>query len=66
MRIILSPAVIHDMHLEQMDVKTTFQYGELQEEIKMAQLEGFIDYKKLDYLCLLKKSLYDLKQSSKQ
>ncbi|KAH9649106.1 hypothetical protein KPL70_025861 [Citrus sinensis] len=48
-RIILSLVVVNNMHLEQMDVKTTFLYGELQEHIVMAQPEGFIDKSKVDW-----------------
>ena len=31
----------YDMTLEQMDVKTAFLYGDLEEQIYMEQLEGF-------------------------
>ncbi|KAH9754460.1 hypothetical protein KPL71_015451 [Citrus sinensis] len=49
-----------------MDVKTAFLHGELQEEIIMDQLEGYEVPGKRDYVCLLKKSLYGLKQSPRQ
>lgn len=51
------------MHLEQMDVKTAFLHGELDEMIVMAQPEGYVNPEKADYVCHLKKSLYRLKQS---
>ena len=34
-RTILSIVAIKDLHLEQLDVKTTFLYGDLEEEIYM-------------------------------
>ncbi|KAG8485684.1 hypothetical protein CXB51_019017 [Gossypium anomalum] len=49
-----------------LDVKTAFLHGELEEDISMQQLEGFIVLEKEDYVCLLKKSLYGLKQSPRQ
>ncbi|KAG8480945.1 hypothetical protein CXB51_025615 [Gossypium anomalum] len=52
--------------LEQLDVKTAFLYGELEEDIYMQQSEGFTVSEKEDYVCLLKKSLYGLKQSPRQ
>jgi len=45
-----------DLVLEQMDVKTTFLYGKLDEVILMKQPEGY----------KLNKSLYGLKQSHMQ
>ena len=52
---------MHDMELEQLDVKTAFLHGDLEEEIYMQQLEGFKEPSKEDYVCLLKRSLYGLK-----
>ncbi|KAH9678917.1 hypothetical protein KPL71_025907 [Citrus sinensis] len=65
-RIILSLVAVNNMHLEQMDVKTAFLHGELQEYIVMAQPEGFTVKSKADWVCHLKKSLYGLKQSPRQ
>ena len=53
---------VHDMELDQLDVKTTFFYGRLQEEILMVQPEGYLDLERPEHVCLLKKSLYGLKQ----
>ena len=47
-------------------MKTTFLHGDLEEEIYMQQLEGFKEPGKEDYVCLLKISLYGLKQSPRQ
>lgn len=41
-RLLLSMVVNCDMELEQLDVKTTFLHGTLDEEIYMSQPEGFI------------------------
>ncbi|KAH9658397.1 hypothetical protein KPL70_023479 [Citrus sinensis] len=65
-RVILALVAVQDMHLEQMDVKTAFLHGELQEEIVMQQPEGYVASGKEDYVYLLKKSLYGLKQSPRQ
>ena len=62
-RVILGFVTMHDMELEQLDVKTAFLHGDLEEEIYMQQLEGFKEPGKEDYVCLLKRSLYGLKQS---
>lgn len=58
---LLALVSMHDLELEQADVKTTFLYAELEETIHMQQLEGFEIKGKRDHVCLLKKSLYDLK-----
>ncbi|KAL0290121.1 UNVERIFIED_CONTAM: Retrovirus-related Pol polyprotein from transposon TNT 1-94 [Sesamum angustifolium] len=49
-----------------MDVKTTFLYGELEEEIYMDQPEGFVAHGNERKVCKLIKSLYGLKQAPKQ
>jgi len=55
-----------DLELEQLDVKTVFLHGELEEDIYMDQLEGFIVGGKEKFVCKLKRSLYGLKQSPRQ
>ena len=62
-RIILSIAAIEDLDIQQMDVKTAFLNGILEEEIYMEQPEGYIESGKKNHVCKLKKSLYGLKQS---
>uniref|UniRef100_A0A2N9F3L1 Integrase catalytic domain-containing protein n=1 Tax=Fagus sylvatica TaxID=28930 RepID=A0A2N9F3L1_FAGSY len=59
-------ACLVDLELFQMDVKTTFLNGELDEEIYMAQLMGFEVQGHERKVCRLKRSIYGLKQSSKQ
>ena len=50
-----------DLELEQLDVKTSFLHGNIEEQIYMYKPEGFLDFGIEDYVCLLKKSLYGLK-----
>ena len=56
----------HNYELEQSDVKTAILHGELEEDIYMQLPEGFTVSGKEDYVCLLKRSLYGLKQSPRQ
>ena len=65
-RLMLALSAYFDLELEQMDVKTAFLHGSLDEEIFMAQPERFIERGSEDKVCLLKKSLYGLKQSPRQ
>ena len=61
-RVVLAMCATFDLHLEQLDVKTAFLHGELEEEIYMLQPEGFIETGKENLVCRLNKSLYGLKQ----
>ena len=63
---LIALAAVHDLKIHQMDVKTTFLNGELEEEIYMEQPEGFIVHGKEKKVCKLVKSLYGLKQAPKQ
>ncbi|PRQ16639.1 putative RNA-directed DNA polymerase [Rosa chinensis] len=65
-RLLLSIAAQYDMEIEQMDVKTAFLHGDLEEDIYMSQPEGFVETGKEDLVCRLRKSLYGLKQSPRQ
>ncbi|GJS02338.1 retrovirus-related pol polyprotein from transposon TNT 1-94 [Tanacetum coccineum] len=62
-RVILALTVCKDYELEQLDVKTTFLQRNLEEVIYMRQPPG---YEQGNKVCLLKKSLYGLKQSPRQ
>ena len=65
-RVVLGLVASLDLELEQMDVKTTFLHGDLDEEIYMEQPDGFKVPKKEYLVCKLKKSLYGLKQAPRQ
>ncbi|GJS31119.1 retrovirus-related pol polyprotein from transposon TNT 1-94 [Tanacetum coccineum] len=62
-RVILALTACKDYELEQLDVKTAFLHGNLEEVIYMRQPPG---YEQGNKVCLLKKSLYGLKQSPRQ
>ena len=62
-RFLLSIAAAYDLEIEQMDVKTPFLHGDLEEEIYMSQPEHYVVKGKSHLVCKLKKSLYGLKQS---
>ena len=65
-RAILALTTHNDYELEQMDVKTAFLHGELEEEIYMLQPEGFVDLEHEKLVCKLNRPLYGLKQSPRQ
>nr|GEW45727.1 retrovirus-related Pol polyprotein from transposon TNT 1-94 [Tanacetum cinerariifolium] len=48
--VLLSLVAHHDSELEQLDVKTAFLHGDLEEEIYMSQPEGFVVQGKEDYV----------------
>ncbi|RDX75661.1 hypothetical protein CR513_44433, partial [Mucuna pruriens] len=62
-RLVLTVAAQKSWKIFQLDVKSTFLNGELQEEIYVEQPEGFMKQGEEDKVYLLKKVLYDLKQA---
>nr|GEZ02835.1 integrase, catalytic region, zinc finger, CCHC-type, peptidase aspartic, catalytic [Tanacetum cinerariifolium] len=54
---------LHQFDRLDMDVKTTFLYGPLKEEVYVNQPDGFVDPYHPDKVYLLKKALYGLKQA---
>lgn len=65
-RLLIAIAATNKLVIHQMDVKTTFLNGELDEKIYMEQPEGFVMPGQENKVCRLRKSLYGLKQAPKQ
>ncbi|GJY98511.1 retrotransposon protein, putative, ty1-copia subclass [Tanacetum coccineum] len=65
-RILIAIAAFYDYEIWQMDVKTAFLNGYLNEEVYMEQPEGFVSQKFPNRVCKLKRSIYGLKQASRQ
>nr|GEZ19162.1 zinc finger, CCHC-type [Tanacetum cinerariifolium] len=65
-RLLLALAAIHNQVIHKMDVKTAFLNGDLDEEVYMKQPEGFVMPCNEHKVCKLVKSLYGLKQATKQ
>jgi hypothetical protein len=65
-RVLLSLAASHDLLIHHMGVKTAFLNGELEKEIYITQPDGFVLKSQEDKVCKLQKSLYGLKQVTKQ
>ncbi|KAF3660091.1 hypothetical protein FXO37_13667 [Capsicum annuum] len=65
-RMLISLVAVYGFEIHQMDVKTAFLNGELEEEIYMEQPESFVVPGKGNKMCKLIKSLYGLKQAPKQ
>ncbi|GJZ91878.1 retrovirus-related pol polyprotein from transposon TNT 1-94 [Tanacetum coccineum] len=64
-RILLAIACANDFKLYQMDAKSDFLNGFINEDVYVAQPPGFIDFAKPNYVYKLKKALYGLKQAPK-
>ena len=62
LRVLLSQVAKEDMHLHQLDVKTAFLNGELQEDIYMTQPPGY-EQGGPHMVCHLHKALYGLRQA---
>ena len=61
----LAIAAFFDYEIWQMDVKTAFLNGNIEEELYMVQPEGFVDPNDANKVCKLKRSIYGLKQASR-
>jgi hypothetical protein len=64
--VLLSLAASHGLLIHQMNVKTAFLNGVLEQEIYMDQPDGFVTKGQEGMVCRLMKSLYGLKQAPKQ
>jgi hypothetical protein len=64
-RALLSLVAHHDWELHQMDVKSAYLNGDLEEEVYMKQPTGFVTPGTEGMVCRLNKSLYGLKQAGR-
>jgi Reverse transcriptase (RNA-dependent DNA polymerase) len=62
-RVTIALALTFHWSLRQLDVSNAFLNGDLKERVFMSQPQGFIDPNKPDYVYLLHKSLYGLRQA---
>ncbi|GKB92895.1 zinc finger, CCHC-type containing protein [Tanacetum coccineum] len=65
-RLLIAMASIHNLIIHQMDMKTAFLNGELEDKVYMNQPQGFIMPGNENKVCKLIKSLYGLKHAPKQ
>ena len=65
-RLLVALAVEWKVEIHQMDVKTAFLNGDLDEDIYMKQREGFVDQNHPTWVCKLSKAIYGLKQVPRQ
>ena len=65
LRIIMAMSAVEDLELRSVDITAAFINGDLDEEIYMKQPEGF-HIGSPSKVCRLRKSLYGLKQSTRQ
>ena len=61
----LAIATFYDYGIWQMDVKTTFLNGFMDEELYMMQPEGFVYPKDANKMCKFQQSIYGLVQASR-
>lgn len=62
LRLVLSLMASKRWKGQQLDFKTAFLNGHIQENIYMEQPEGYVDSDYPDHICLLLRSLYGLKK----
>ncbi|GJU81697.1 putative zinc finger, CCHC-type containing protein, partial [Tanacetum coccineum] len=66
LRIVMALVAHFDLELHQIGVKTAFLNGDLHEDVYMAQPQGFKSKGQEHLVCKLKKSIYGIKQASRQ
>ena len=64
--ILLAVVAQYELELDQLDVKTVFLHDDLEEKIYMSQPTRFKTTVKENIVCKLKKSLYGVKQLTRQ
>jgi Reverse transcriptase (RNA-dependent DNA polymerase) len=64
-RILLAIFIFYDYKIWQIDIKTAFLNGVLDEDVYMVQPDGFVDHKRARKVCKFKRSIYGLKQASR-
>eukprot|EP00253_Pinus_taeda_P016104 PITA_16104 len=62
-RLILALSAQMGWEIHQMDVKTAFLNGKIEEEVYIEQMEGFETFDHESHVCRLKRALYGLKQT---
>jgi hypothetical protein len=62
---LLAFASFNNLKVYHMDFKSSFMNGDLEEEVYIEQPEGFLLLKNEDYVCILNKELYGLKEDPK-
>ncbi|RVW45708.1 Retrovirus-related Pol polyprotein from transposon TNT 1-94 [Vitis vinifera] len=62
-RLLLSMVAMRSWPLYQLDIKNAFLHGDLAEEVYMEQPPGFVAQGEFGLVCMLRRSLYGLKQS---
>lgn len=65
-RIVMTLVAHFDLELHRMDVKTAFLNDDLNKDVCMQQPEGFVTNGYEHLVCKLRKSIYGLKQASRQ
>ncbi|GJW68638.1 retrotransposon protein, putative, ty1-copia subclass [Tanacetum coccineum] len=65
-RILIAIAAYYDYEIWQMDVKTSSEMVRLDEDIYMEQPEGYVNPRYPNRVCKLQRSIYGLKQASRQ